>query len=199
MKRIIIDTDGVIRDFHQKLIEVYKKYYPQNGAPTLQKITSWELKNHFPIGEKIHQFYAQDHTTEIFYDAPIKEGAIDFLKNLKKEFFIILATSQGSLDCKAITMQWYLKHNLPHDEIVFTVDKSMINGDYLIDDSPEQLEHAMQKGIKIIPFLQPWNINWCKKLDQEKNNNFLNGLWNKLLNISDSEKFEAIYQFLRSD
>jgi len=159
LKRVIIDTDDVIREFVPTLIKVYKQYYPHD---VLYEINTWTLSKHFPIGEDIYKFFAKEHIAEIFYEAPLMRHAREFLNKLKKDkdIFIILATSQKSLECRAVTMQWYLKHKIPHNDIVFTEDKSTINGDYLIDDSPNQLARALTKGMQVIPFTQPWNIEW---------------------------------------
>jgi len=199
MKRVIVDTDDVIRDFVPQLLKVYKKYYPDHNIPKIDDINSWRLSQFFPIGDKIYEFFAEEHIVETFYESSPKAEAIKFLNRLKKikGIHIILATSQHSLECKAITMQWYLKHNIPHDSIYFAEDKSEIKADYLIDDSPNQLSRALYKKIHIIPFTQPWNIDWQLRYmaDGEEKER----LKSERLNMTDEEKFEKIYNIIIKD
>ena len=189
--RIVIDTDGVIRDFHPALIKRYKECYPTHKV---LPITNWNMSKFFPIGKDIHDFYCKTNP-DIFYIASPTKGAINFLKQLKKDgHYIILATSQRCLDTQILTMGWYKKHEIPHDDIVFTKDKSTINADILIDDSPEQLTMALYTPMIVLPFTQAWNIVWQTRFrdGKDKENQI-----KQLKRLSDIDKFEEIYKEIK--
>jgi len=194
LKRVIVDTDDVLRDFVPTLVKVYKKYYPDHEV---NDIDTWTLSKHFPIGDDIYDFFAKKHMAEIFYDAPFMAGAMEFLETLHKDksIHIILATSQKSLACRAVTMQWYLKHNIPHNDVYFTEDKSTIDANFIIDDSPNQLTRATLKGMQVLPFTQAWNVEWqlrylAEGIEKDKQRTLLKSKTNE-------EKYNEIYSIIK--
>lgn len=192
MKSLIIDTDGVIRNFLDKTIEVYKRTYPEHQV---EEVTNWALHRFFPIGKRVYDFIYKEHTVEIFTEANLYEGAIEFLNGVKKDYRIILCSSQPNILAMRHTVMWYELNKIPYDDIVFTTDKWKLHADFLIDDSPKQLDMAIKNdcGIKcIIPFIQPWNIEYIKGLQNYRHK------YNPLLgteNIASKEKFRILTDF----
>uniref|UniRef100_A0A6H1ZBA2 FCP1 homology domain-containing protein n=1 Tax=viral metagenome TaxID=1070528 RepID=A0A6H1ZBA2_9ZZZZ len=190
--RIIVDTDDVIRDFVPTLVKVYKECYPEHVVPP---IISWDLTKFFPIGEDIREFYSEINP-DIFYIAPPINGAIGFLKQLRRDgHHIILSTSQHRLETQIITMEWYNKHEILYNDIVFTKNKSTINADIIIDDNPKQLNQALYTPMTVLPFTQAWNIEWQTRF---LSNTHKEEKIKHLESLSDIDKFEEIYRVIKS-
>ena len=71
--------------------------------------------------------------------------------------------------CHAATQQWLERIGLPFDELYCSFDKvgrcREIGIDLLIDDSPVNLQHALDAGIQGATILHPWNRDLCDTED----------------------------------
>ena len=159
-KVIVIDTDGVLRNFHSKLQKVYHKYYPDFKNPLT--ITSYCLRDWFPIGDKIYDFIYKEHPKEIFLNALPYPGAQEFVKTLQQKYKVVIATSQPQESARKYTQLWYEKFKFDADDFIYIDEKWKIGGWILIEDSPHQMELAAEHKSfsNIIPFLQVWNRQW---------------------------------------
>ena len=115
-------------------------------------------------GIKPTQYFFTDLGEEIFetvskpFDG-VKE-AIDRLRNEGNK--VIIVTWQFNLNNKIYTLNFLEKYGIAYDDICFTRDKWMIQGDYLIDDNPEFILDERDKSKKII-VNTPYNKNIKKR------------------------------------
>ena len=67
------------------------------------------------------------------------------------------------------TAQWLEQIGLPYDELYCSYDKvtrcEEIGIDLLIDDSPENLQRAIDAGITVATIEHPWNRELCETED----------------------------------
>lgn len=191
MESIILDTDGVIRNFSGRLQEVYKSYHPDYE---IVPITDYKLEYFYPKNE-IYEFIYEKHIKEIFEDALPFEGALEFVKELKKNYHVILCSSQPNREAIAATIMWYNKHKVPFNDILFTETKWQYPATFLIDDSPTQIENAIKEKSKIdlvIPFIQPHNIKYLRTIVNQTNRYYI--MW-EMENSTPKEKYKILLKF----
>jgi 5'-nucleotidase len=164
--KVVLDLDGVVRDFVGRLKKIYKKFYPEHE---IKPITSRRLEEFFPIGENIYRFIKNGLVKEIMEEADPYPGSIEALNRWKNKFEIVVATAQPEIS-RAATFVWIGKFNIPTNEIVITFDKSKIEGIALLDDFIDNLTSFASTGRLAVCLDQPWNQEWqgprVKNVDQ---------------------------------
>jgi len=154
--RVIIDVDGVLRDFITSLMMVYLREYPEHDVSL---ITSRKLHENFPIGEKVYEFMDETFAWEILTEAPPFPGAIEALQKWHQKFNIVIATNQPPLG-KAPTLVWLGTHHVPSDEIHITADKHLLPGVAILDDFVDNLDKFASTGRLAVCMDRPWNKHW---------------------------------------
>lgn len=153
--RVLVDLDGVIRDFITGLKNAYLGKYPDH---TVEEILSRDLYKYFPIGEKINEFLDTEFT-EILLKAPSYPGAIEALQKWEDAFEIVIVTAQLP-QYRYATFSWIGNHSLPTDEVRITFDKHIVDGYALLDDFPENLKLFAGTDRLAVCLDQPWNKEW---------------------------------------
>lgn len=157
MKRIAIDMDDVMADTTIKIIQTINKI--THSTYTYEALMSDDTK----LKQKFYEVYLQNNSflwePGFFIDLPVKEGAIEVIKELTEsyEIFIVSAATEfpKSLNEK---LDW-MKNHFPFitwHNIVFCGHKYMIQADYLIDDHERNL--ATFIGTPIL-FSAPHNLH----------------------------------------
>lgn len=154
--RVIIDVDGVLRDFVGSLVRVYLREYPGHQV---KPVNSRKLEDFFPIKEKIYPFMDETFAWEILAEADPYPESIDVLRTWEKEFEIVIATTQP-LSGRAPTFYWLGKHRVPCDEIHVTAEKQLLSGVALLDDFVDNLEKFAATGRLAVCLDRPWNHYW---------------------------------------
>jgi hypothetical protein len=154
--RVLIDLDGVVRDFVGSLIRVYNRVHPEHQV---QPVNSRQLEDFFPIGPAIYRFMEPGFAEEIIQDARPYPGALEALNHWKNEYEIVVVTSQPDV-IKASTYIWIGKHDLPTNEVHITYQKSKVAGLALLDDFTDNLQEFADSGRLAVCLDQPWNQQW---------------------------------------
>jgi uncharacterized HAD superfamily protein len=164
--RVLIDLDGVVRDFVGSLTRVYKFHFPEHEV---LPVISRRLEDFFPIGDQIYKFVKSDQIEKIMVEADPYPGALGALEKWKDKFEIVVVTSQPDFS-RASTYLWIGKHNIPTNEVHVTHYKSEIDGYALLDDFVDNLDEFHATGRLAVCFDQPWNRDWkgprVKTVDQ---------------------------------
>ncbi len=154
--QVLVDVDGVLRDFIGGLCSVYKREYPDHD---IKFIDSRRLEDFFPIGEEIYDFIDHRFRREILEDAPAYEGAVAALEAWEEKYEIVIATAQPTAG-RGPTMVWLGKHDVPTNEIQITYDKHLLAGFVLLDDFIDNLEAFRDTDRLAVCLDQPWNQSW---------------------------------------
>lgn len=174
---LLIDMDGVISDYRGRFVELIKVHYP-------------DVRVRDP--EEMHSFYIEDVYTELterqifdftqkkgfFATIPPVEGAIEALKKIEAggrfEPFLCSAPDADyeELFCHTEKADWVNRHLGKYwlKRMILTNDKTVINGDWLIDDKPEikganknptwqqvVFDHAYNRHLKEVYRLKNWS------------------------------------------
>jgi len=152
-QRLAIDQDEVIADFLSKAITYYNKEYSEN-------VTFESLREHLnnnPIaGNILYNYMEYDNFCR---DLEVIKDSQKVILELSKKFEIFIV-SAATLRPKTMLdkLEWLSKHFcfIPRENIVFCGNKSIIQADYLIDDSAHNVKNFKGKGIL---FSNPYNKN----------------------------------------
>jgi hypothetical protein len=133
--KIMIDIDGVIRDWTGSVYSVLKKYYP-NEAPTESPIiTSWNIEEFYPNIYGFHHLVFDTHAEEICYSAkvlPFVHRALNMLRANKIE---IILNSHQTPNMLEGTSKYLLINNIEYDYFIVSNNKSKrFDNITLIDD-----------------------------------------------------------------
>lgn len=155
-RRVIIDVDGVLRDFIGSLTRVYQREFP--GQQVLP-VTSRRLEDFFPIGGGIYDFMDRRHVEEIMEEADAYPGAVESLQRWQAVYDIIVATAQPPLGWFP-TLIWLGRHKVPCREVHLIQEKERLVADAMLDDFVENLVNFAAGGRLAVCLEQPWNRDW---------------------------------------
>ncbi|WP_108672500.1 5' nucleotidase, NT5C type [Peribacillus acanthi] len=146
MKRIAIDMDEVIADFVSKHLNLFNAQYNEKlSGDDLHGTRLWKIRPHL---EKEILGYVDE--PDFFRDLKVMEGSQEVIQELSNFYEIFITTAAmehpSSFEAK---YEWLKEHFsfLSDRNFVFCGDKSIINADYLIDDSPRHFERFRGQGI----------------------------------------------------
>ncbi|MGM0842756.1 MAG: 5' nucleotidase, NT5C type [Bacillota bacterium] len=146
LKRIAIDMDEVIADFHQKHLNMYNQNFNEELVYSdLDGTRLWKIRPQ--VAEEILAYV--DEPT-FFRDLEVMEGSQEVIKELSKTFEIFITTAAMEHPNSFTAKYEWLKEHFPFLSdlnFVFCGNKSIINADYLIDDSPRHFKDFKGQGI----------------------------------------------------
>lgn len=154
--RVLIDLDGVLRDFVGSLIRVYQRMYPHHH---ISPVNSRKLEDFFPIRENIYQFMQPGTVEEIMEEADPYPGSLEALHRWKSEFEIVIVTAQPE-EIRPSTYLWIGKHGIPVNEVHISYYKSEVEGFTLLDDFADNLNEFENTGRLAVCLDRPWNKDW---------------------------------------
>ncbi|MFJ7934472.1 5'-3'-deoxyribonucleotidase [Sporosarcina sp. NPDC096371] len=155
MKRIAIDMDEVITHFSASCLALFNKEYNKNyTAEDLQGKLLVELDARF--ADKVDHYLANE---SFFLQLQVIKDSQEVIQKLSAHYDIYIVTAAMEFPASlAPKYQWLKQHFsfLNEKNFVFCGDKSIIHADYLIDDTPSNLDTFMGQGIL---FTAPHNRN----------------------------------------
>lgn len=150
---IAIDIDGVLRNFADSLVRIYKQDYPDHEV---KPITTWNFADSFPIGEEIYQYYVRNGE-RIFSEALPYDGAYEFIQSLKSLGHSVVYLTAQPFGLNAVTTRWIEKHLPEVDGIILSKKKHLFSFDILLDDAPHNIRDCIKNGKTAVFFTQKWN------------------------------------------
>lgn len=161
MARILVDKDQTIADFNKNLCILFKLLHPDVEVKQAN-LTSFYFRDNFP------QVYGPDiaaiHNSQSFIlSLPLIRGARKAIyEMIDQGHQVIICTSplDKNPHCMPETKVWIAK-KFPGKRIpvIFASDKTIVLGDYLIDDKPHIIGANPTPTWKRIVFDQPHNRN----------------------------------------
>jgi uncharacterized HAD superfamily protein len=161
--------DGVLRNMNAKMIELYNQKFKTDL--TLEDITDYDVSKSFPLFEmrgnmSAIDFFFHKNAKKVFYLSEPYDGVENAMQKLKDNGHkIVIVTWQFSNINKKLTLDWLDALSIPYDDICFTKDKWMVQGDVLIDDNPEFILDERDRSYKYLvqqPYNQDCNFDGSK-------------------------------------
>ena len=148
-KIILIDLDDVLIDTLPLWVEELNKRHSTNVK--VEDITDWDIGMFFPNLSK-EEVYSPLLDISFWDNVKPKKDAVYYTKLLKEEGFkLYVCTASASPICGYKIEKTVLKH-FPHfswEDIIITRNKSLINGDILIDDCFVNLICGKYQGVLV--------------------------------------------------
>ena len=169
---IKIDMDGVIRNIFDEMCTIYNNVFRTHLC--VDDIFDYDVDAVFTkikenIGISAADYFFKLYAYRLFYESNPYDGVKEAVEKLRDEGHkVVIVTWQYTLDNKLNTLRFLDRHNIPYDDICFTRDKWMIQGDWLIDDNPEFIEDERDKSKKIL-INMPYNKNMDIKAERADN------------------------------
>lgn len=163
--RILVDMDGVLVDYEQGFLDEWRRKHPDKSFVPLGKKKSFYHEDSYP--EEFRELVREIPLTDNFYRdlKPIPGGieAVKEMVGLGHEVFICTSPSVTSTTCIQNKFDWIGKHlgaEWKH-KIVLTKDKTLVRGDFLIDDKPRIDGIEGHPSWEHVLYDQPYN-RWLK-------------------------------------
>lgn len=156
---ILFDVDGVLADLHTAWLKRYNLEY--NDKLVVNDMTQWDIECLVKpeCGTKIFDFL--DYT--IYEEVKPFRGALTAVRYARQWSRVVFVTTPCNNHGGA-KLVWLNKHGFEVDkkDYIECHDKSLIRGDVLIDDCPENLLNFV--GLAIL-FDRPWNwSSWLRRI-----------------------------------
>lgn len=148
---ILCDVDDTIAD----LVPVWLSVYNCDWNDHLEKedILSWDIGNYTKIKDAFYD-YLHDENLDLYYAIEPISGSKEGVETLRKlGFRVVFVTAYDYFSRK---FAWLKTHGFLDEDRNYVVakDKTLIRGDYMIDDSFDNVESF--QGCQIL-FDAPWN------------------------------------------
>jgi 5'(3')-deoxyribonucleotidase len=156
-----VDLDGVVADYIQGLKPIAAEWL---GVPvtSLTDEVSYGFKE-WNIGsyEDLHRFALKER--RLFASLPLMEGAAPALRRIStRGVRIRIITHRLYIpwfhrEAVIQTMEWLEKHGIPYWDLCFMAEKSSVNADVYVEDSPKNISALREAGKEVIVFRNSTN------------------------------------------
>jgi 5'(3')-deoxyribonucleotidase len=163
--RIAIDIDSTLHHYWDQLSAAARKRFGVD-LPYEDQVT-WNISLLRP--EQVKACVRETHGEAMVLAAKPYPGAVETVREWHEAGHYIHITSHRENESHEATAQWLQRIGLPYDDLYCSGDKVThcmeIGIDVLIDDSPENLERALDAGMIAATILHPWNRELCETED----------------------------------
>lgn len=163
--RIAIDIDSTLHHYWDRLSDAAVRRFGID-LPYEEQLT-WGITRLKP--EQLECVVAETHCDAQILAGEPYPGAVEAVNAWKDAGHYIHVTSHRAETCAVATEQWLKDIGLRYDDLHCSYDKIArcceLQIDLLIDDSPINLEQAMERGITTATILHPWNRDLVEEED----------------------------------
>ena len=163
--KIAIDIDSTLHHYWDDFAAAAKHRFGVD-LPYEHQVT-WTISRLKP--EQLKACIAETHSERVIGGAEPYPGAVEAIARWKEQGHFIHITSHRATDAHDATTRWLDRVGVPYDELYCSYDKvtrcEEIGIDVLIDDSPVNLQRAIDAGIRGATILHPWNRELVEEED----------------------------------
>jgi 5'-nucleotidase len=160
--RILIDMDGVIADFENAFLARWIKLYPDKEYIPVDKRTTHRIVDQYPLEFRrlVEEIYYQPGFFKTLLPIPNSINSLKTMLEINYDVFICSSPLENFRNCVLEKYEW-VEEQLGFDwtrRLILTKDKTLIQAEILIDDSPA-IKGSIQPVWEQIIYDQPWNKN----------------------------------------
>ena len=157
MPRIALDIDSTLHHYWDLLADLSEKRF--GVALPYEEQRGWGIDRLEPA--QLRELIAESHSDENIETAEPYPGAVETVRNWHAAGHWIHVTSHRATHTQQATERWLDRIGMPYDDLHCSYDKVTrcveLKIDVLIDDSPVNLENALEQGITGATIVHPWN------------------------------------------
>jgi uncharacterized HAD superfamily protein len=162
--RIAIDVDSTLHHYWDQFAAAAKRRF---GVDLPYENQMWQIDALRP--EQVKACVEETHKDEHILAAEPYPGAVETIAAWHAAGHYIHITTHRRAGAQEATARWLERIGLPYDELYCSDDKISrcreIGIDLLIDDSPINMQAALEQGIKVATIVHPWNEDLCETED----------------------------------
>lgn len=163
--RIAIDVDSTLHHYWDVLSEISRRRFGIE-LPYEEQFT-WGTTRLRP--DQLTLCVEESHSDETILAGRPYPGAVDTIRGWSEQGHFIHVTTHRSTTCAPATARWLESLGLPFDDLCCSHDKVTrcveLDIDILIDDSPLNINTAIERGIVVATLVHPWNAELCEVED----------------------------------
>ena len=163
--KIAIDIDSTLHHYWDQFAAAAKRRFGVD-LPYEHQVT-WTIQQLRP--EQVRVCIEETHGPDNVRRAQAYPGAADVVRRWREQGHFIHITSHRHTEAHGVTEEWLAAAGIPYDELYCSWDKVSrcreIGIDVLIDDSPVNLQAAIDAGIRAATILHPWNRELVEEED----------------------------------
>lgn len=163
--RIAIDIDSTLHHYWDVLSDAAQRRF--GIELPYEEQFDWGVTRLKP--KQLELCIAETHSDAAILASRPYPGAVEAVTRWHEAGHFIHVTSHRQERCHSATERWLNEIGLPFDELYCSFDKVSrcceIDIDVLIDDSPVNIERALDAGIAVATIRHPWNIDVCEVED----------------------------------
>ena len=163
--RIAIDIDSTLHHYWDQLSDASRRRFGI-ALPYEEQVT-WTITLLRP--EQVRAVVAETHSDDRVLAAEPYPGAVETVRRWHEAGHFIQSPRTARPPASRPRRRWLDRIGLPYDELCCSDDKVArcreIGIELLIDDSPENLEAAIDAGIGAATLVHPWNRELCETED----------------------------------
>lgn len=157
-KIIFVDCDDVIADFVHEWLRLYRADCDIKGKEDdvyKSDIKSWEISKYVKAGKDIYKYISQPSTYNLVKPVDMSLWGVT---NLRKMGYRVVFATSCPIGLNGVKFEWLNKNkfDVRMKDYIEINDKSLLRGDVIIDDNPDNV--LSFDGLAIM-FSQPWNEN----------------------------------------
>ncbi len=160
MKTILIDLDGPLANLEDRFLEIWRERHPNEYYIPFEERRQLYISKEYPDALKsaIDAILLEKDFFLSFKPVPGAIEAVTEIESRGDRVFICsspLYPSDYCLNEKKLWVAKYLGEDIAH-RAIFTKDKTLVKGDYLIDDNPTIVGAAVPEWKQVV-YDQPFN------------------------------------------
>jgi hypothetical protein len=163
--RIAIDIDSTLHHYWDVLSDAARRRFGID-LPYEEQF-DWGITRLKP--EQLTCCIDETHCDKTILAGRPYPGAVEAVNDWAQAGHFIHITTHRAEQAHAATAQWLAEIGLRFDELYCSQDKvtrcTEIGIDLLIDDSPHNIESALERGMAVATIRHPWNADVCETED----------------------------------
>ena len=163
--KIAIDIDSTLHHYWDTFAAAAKRRFGVS-LPYEHQYT-WEISQLKP--EQLKACIAETHCGQAVLAAEPYPGAVEVVSRWHEQGHWIHITSHRAVEAHDATAQWLDRIGLPYHDLYCSYDKisraAEIGIDVLVDDSPVNLQRAIDRGMVGATLVHPWNRELIEEED----------------------------------
>lgn len=175
---ILVDLDDVLADFDKGFYNEWKRRHPNRFIVPPENRTKFYLREEMPeeYKELITEIIITEGFIESLHEIEGGKQAVYEMEKLGYNVFICTSPFRYYKYCVTEKYKWVEEHlgKIWVEKLILTSDKTLINGDYLIDDKPEIIGATTPKWEHIL-----YDRSYNRHIQDKKRLNWNN--WKEVL------------------